>query len=454
VPWFIPSPQELPTRRPSRRLRIAGSTILVGIVSYVAWLYIHDRYGEPRQNWEAAQQAIETRDFPAALAHLDRCLEAWPGDAATLFLAARTARRAGDLDRAEEHLVRCRRLSAADPRTEPGDIKLEWALLQAERGRLNEVEAKLLAWLHENHVDSILILETLSWQHMLTGRFPDARRELDAWLHRQPDDYEALVRRAWVAEHPPFDFPSAIDGYERALSLQPERDAVRLRLAELLVERNLPKRALEHAALLYDKSPNDPAVILCLARCRRLLGDFAMAEQLLDALLTAQPDHPQALAERGVLAQQMGRLGEAERFLGLAVARDPYDRTINYHLSQILRRLGKNDEADKYKERVDQADADIHRIGSLMQNVARRPHDASLRYEVGMIFLRNGFTADAERWLSSAVREDPGQRPALKALADFYARAGNKNLAERYRRVLELLNTNHGPEDTVGQAAH
>jgi tetratricopeptide (TPR) repeat protein len=432
---LIQNPRKVIIRRPRRVLAAIGLLAVAAMMGLGGWAYIRVHYWEPRAEFCAAEAASQNRDFAKALLHLDRCLEAWPDDPASLLLAARTARRSGELDRAEQHLIDCQRVLAENPSVEVGDTRLEWALLQAQRGRLAEVENKLRTWLNEGHADSLFILETLSWELMMSGRIPEARPYLEDWLRRRPDDYEALVRRAWVAEHPPFDFPTAIDAYVRALSLEPQRDNVRLRLAELLIDQNQPKAALEHAQWLYEQRPGDTAVALCLARCHRMLGDFDAADELLAAL----PKTAQVLSERGLLAQQRDQMAQAERYLRQAATLDPHDRAINYNLSQCLTQLGKVKEAERYKQRVEHADEDIGRIGSLMRDVTKRPHDANLRYEIGTIFLRNGYLRDGEFWFSSAVRQNPGHRPSLRALTDYYERVGNAELAERYRQVLHQL---------------
>jgi predicted Zn-dependent protease len=423
------------TRRPRRALAWLVVLAVATVAIYAGVTVYRTRYQEPRSHFQAAQQALENRDFAEARQHLAVCQAAWPEDAATHFLAAQAARRAWDLDDAEAQLALCQRLQEKQP--DPScDTALEWALLQAQRGKLVEVEDYLRTRLREERTNSLLILEVLTWELMGSYRLREALQYLNFWLDRQPDDYEALVRRGWVAEHL-FDKPAAVRDYRKALAQKPKQDSVRLRVAELLLAQNRPGDALDDLLDLHDRLPDNPSVTVALAHCRRLLSQFPDAAELLDHVLKAQPGNAQALSERGLLALEMGQPDQAERMLRQAADSDPSDRQLNYNLFQCLTRLGKKEEARKCQERIAQAKADMQRMGELMQQVMRKPHNPALRYEVGMIFLRNKFTEDGERWLLMALQDDPHYRPARQALFDHYERIGNSQEAARHRRWLQ-----------------
>lgn len=80
----------------------------------------------------------------------------------------------------------------------------------------------------------MLLLEALTWGYMKTFRLPEAVQSLEFWLKREPDNVQALLWRAEVAERRQ-QHPQALDDYRRVVELEPERAAARLRLAELLV---------------------------------------------------------------------------------------------------------------------------------------------------------------------------------------------------------------------------
>src|SRR5262249_16689153 len=92
----------------------------VGIAGWYLWAWHHYRL---------AEQAVERRAFHEARTHLQACLQAWPNSAEVQLLAARTARRAGAYDEAEQHLKECQRLGWLSE-----DLHLERDLIRAQRG--------------------------------------------------------------------------------------------------------------------------------------------------------------------------------------------------------------------------------------------------------------------------------------------------------------------------------
>jgi len=233
-----------------------------------------------------------------------------------------------------------------------------------------------------------------------------------------------------------FDYPAAIGDYTQALAIDPEKDNIRLRLAEILLQQNRAQDALEHLQKLRERQPGNSGVGVSLARCRRRLGQVEEARQLLDQLLAERPRDVEALSERGALALELGQTIDAESRLRAALSQDPHNRQVNYHLCQCLQRLGKHDEAQTYLAKLRQIDDELKRMGQVVGEVMKRPHDPALRYEAGVIFLRNGKPEDGLHWLITALQEDPRHRPTHQALAEYYERIGNQEQAARHRHFL------------------
>jgi tetratricopeptide (TPR) repeat protein len=423
---------------PLKRLKWRPVVLLavLGLLLYAGGRQLWTRYCVPTSHFREAQQALENRDFEGARRHLAYCLEAWPDDAATQFLSARAARRAGDLDAAQDHLARCLRLQEMKPDASVGDTALEVALLEAQRGKLTDVEEHLRVRLREDHPDSLLILEVLTWELMWSNRLDEARHYLDQWLQRRPRDYDALVRRGWVAEHL-MDTTGALRAYGEALEVDPAQDNVRLRVAEILVRKTRAAEALEHLDRLHKLPADKPEVLVCRARGQRLLGNAPEAIRLLDRVLAAHPYQVQALSERGLLALEAGQPAQAERLLRLAAERDPSNNQVNSNLCHCLESLGKKEEARQVAAKLREKENEVKRMGQLIRAVMKHPHDPALRCEVGLIFLRNGFTDDGLRWLGTALQEDPYHRPTRKALAEYYENAGDEEHAAPHRRFLQ-----------------
>ena len=56
------------------------------------------------------------------------------------------------------------------------------------------------------------------------------------------------------------------------------------------------------------------------------------------------------------------------------------------------------------------------------REMSMRPHDPALHCLMGVLLDALGYSDVAEKWLFSALNEDPDYRPAHAALADFYRR--------------------------------
>lgn len=410
---------------PRRRSRLLLASLLL------AALLVPAGWWGGRQLWawhhlSAARDALARREFEQARQHLIRCRQVWPERGTVRLLSARAARRAAAFDEAEEHLKAC----------PPGeDTILEWALLQAQRGEMDiDHEAYFKSNVRRGHPETVAILEVLTWHLMQWYRLGEASQFLDFWLEVRPDDHEAHVRRGWVAERL-FALHDAVAAYHEALALAPERDSVRLRRAEVLMQIMRPAEARAELEILRQRRPDAPADALALARCCRLEGRTDEAQELLDALFAVVPHDPAALSERGQLALELGRPAEAEVWLRRALDRKPYERDIVHNLLLCLRQQGKADEARNMHERLRRIEDDEKSMKELMNAVLKRRFDPAPRYEIGVIFLRNGMTEDGLRWLHTVLRIDAAHPGAHAALANHYRRSGQADLAERHARL-------------------
>ncbi len=384
-------------------------------------------------HFRAAQRALQQRDFAQARADLRSCLKVWPTGAHSHFLAARAAWRAGFYDEAEGHLAVCQKQQSA-----PDALQRERALMRAQRGDPG-VEDFLWSSVEQDDKETALILEVLIQLYVSTYRLPRALDALNLFLGRQPNDVQALLGRGWVWEQF-FYFANAVADYHRAVEVDPENDAARLRLAETLLVTGPASAALDQFELLWQRQPEKPAVLLGLARCRRQLGQLNDARSGLDGLLarlpSETPDKDAAvLSERGRLALDERKPAQAERWLRQAVALAPYDRQTNYNLYQCLQQQGRTDEACRCRVTFERIDADLIRIDNVLKEVLRAPYDPAPRSEAGVIFLRNGEPEKGLRWLSMALQQDPWHGPTHRALANHYQRTGRLDLAARHRQL-------------------
>jgi tetratricopeptide (TPR) repeat protein len=373
---------------------------------------------------------VAQRDFEAALEHLRAYLELRPRDSSAHLLAARAARSAGLFGEAKKHLEECQRVGGV---TEA--LELEWLLLRVQQGDLEETEGILKRSITPDHPDALAVLEALTAGYLKRGRLLDALEALGLWLGKEPESVPALSLRGWVWQRLGRT-SQALTDYRRAVELAPDDLGTRLALAQLLTPLK-PTEAADHFEAARRRRPEDPVVLVGLARCRVELGRPEEARQLLDQALARDTRHPAALAERGRVALILARVAEAERWLRQAVERAPDDREALYELLRSVQLQHKTTEAEHLGRQLTRLTADLKRIDELIGMIARSPHDPDLRREAGAIALRCGREKEGLKWLDSALRENPGHAPTHRILAELYASKGNLAQAERHRRLAD-----------------
>ena len=416
---------------PKRAVGVLIALLLLGAsASYVGGRYFWDR-GQIR----AAHAALDRRDWKLAQQFLDVALARSPNDPDVLLMAARAARRQEKLPEAQKFLDSCQR--ALGEESEP--IKIERALLEVHRGNLAGVEAYLRARVRDGDPGTLEILDIMSAALIIDYRMAEAQACLDDLLQRQPDDFDALVRRGLTARNMGW-YADAIKFYQRALNLRPDVDAVRLALAEIEVALGQFGDAQREFEQLRQRQPANPSVLFGLGRALAGQGSKEQALELFDRVLATNPTDWKALSERGWIAVQLDRPIEGEGYLRGAVAWAPPDLPILTRLADCLRLNGKQEEAHQYRDRADRLRADLQRAGELGDLIRdKNPADPALRYELGCILLRLGKKQDALHWLLTALEKDPGHVKTHEQLIEFYQSVGDRQRAEQHRRFLEGL---------------
>jgi Tfp pilus assembly protein PilF len=397
---------------------------LIGLGAYPVGAYYYADY-----HLRAADRAEARFEFDEAEEHLAACLWVRPNDASIHLQMARVERRAGRYEQSNEHREKCQDLVGANPAN-----ALEWAMWKAQSGEIADVERPLQEQVDQGSPETSQILEALAQGYIQTYRPDGAMYCLDRLLEREPDNVQALLWRATLWQTAGSEATAEAD-FRRAVAAQPEHITARCRLGESLLRRNLAAEALQQfeAARLLPRG-DGPEVLLGLARSHRTLGEMDAARQALDELLAKHPQGGGALRERGKLALDTESPAAAEIWLRQVVALYPFDAQANYLLAQALQREGKDEEAREYQAARERIETDLKRLEAAFGRVTKSPHDSAPRLEAGLICLRNGQESEAERWLLSALQQDPQSQQIHAALADYYERTGRADLAADHRR--------------------
>jgi tetratricopeptide (TPR) repeat protein len=378
----------------------------------------------------AGKTALEHDRMRIALEHLQAAHTVWPDDPEVLFLLARAARRSGDLALADTLLGQCQTAPALSERA-----PIERALLRAARGEIDEVGDYCHGLLAQGHPDTPLIIEALIQGCFATMRYGEAARDLQRWLAMSPEQPQALYLSGLLQLHAG-NQQEALTLFRQVIQQDSERDDARLQLAGIYLDLGQAREALPHLEILRRSLPAHPMVEVRLARCLDLLARPDDAAQVLDGVLARHPNLPTALLDRGRLAVRAGDLERAEAWLQEACARDPANHEAHYQLFLCLKQRGKTAEVAEVRERMNRIEKDSNRLREISTtDLPQRPTDPALHAEMGEILLRLGLADQAERWLHTALKRDPGNRTAHLALAAHYQALGQFSQAEQHRAL-------------------
>jgi tetratricopeptide (TPR) repeat protein len=415
---------------PGRVVRRRWKLVLLGAVVLVIAAG-GGGYAYALREWEAARAAVKDDRPQDARDRLVVCLAVWPRSPDVHLLAARAARQVQDFPAAEAHLNRCLELAGATTA-----VQIEFLLLRTQTGEVDAVAPALLHTADTGHPEAPLILETLARAYMHRLQYKQAYGCLTRWIELEPAAVKPYHWRGWVYER--LDHATqAMDDYLKVLELDPDRVQVRLRVAEMLLEDKQPQEALAHLELLARQDPDRPDVQARLGQCYFLLGRGADARRLLEAAVAHLPDDPSLLLHLGKLDLQEGRPAEAETWLRRILVTEKTDTEAEYTLASALQAQGKTAEAAAVLKQYEEHKALLERANQLLKDIAknrsRGPEDPS---ELGRLFLSMGRDRMGLHWLDEALKRNPDHQATHKVLADYYAGKGDARMADLHRARL------------------
>ena len=402
----------------SRRLRwllAIGVLILAGVGGGLFGLHWWTRH-----QLSVAKELLADLRFEEAARLLDDYLRIRPADADAHLLAAQARRRAGNADAAEHHLNECDRLQG-----QTSESSLEGVLLLAERGALADKELWLQSRLEEHNAASVVLLEALARDFLITGRHEEAMDVIAELLKARPAHHRALTWRAqiWGGQH---KWGAALDDAGQAVELDPDSQEARLILAEANEHIGQTDVAVREYAWLYEHGSKEPAVVLGLGRCWQDLARFADARQVLDAFLAEQPARADVLVERGRLALREQGTTQAEPYFRRAAAADPNNLAAHRFLFRCLKAGGNSEECARVEGQLRKLETREGRIDQLFSAVRSAPEETEPRYQLGLYLLQNGREKDGREFLNGVLRFNPGHEPARAALAAYAQRTARR----------------------------
>jgi arylsulfatase A-like enzyme len=288
------------------------------------------------------------------------------------------------------------------------------------------------------------------------------------------------------------DLPGALDGFRRALSINPRAVAPRAQVAQTLLRLGRHQEAFEAFKALVEQFPKDEGYRVGMLRSLSGAGRNSEALELAREEVESVPDSGRLHANAGVLLMTAGKAADAEKEFRKALGLAPDDVGARLGLAKSLAALGKTEEAAgayadviKAGRRSAQAQeaarevmplADrlasagrleaarrayiaaheagvsseasylnlalvFRRLGppaavlaTLEEGIQAHPASPDLRYRAGRVLLDAGKGAQAEAQLRKALELDAGRADARLYLALALQASGKKAEAEALLR--------------------
>ncbi len=400
--------------------------LLLGVSSVIGigWSILSlSHYVNDEKTRALADQAMVKGDFATAKTILRQLEKKHPRNPDFPFLLGRTARRAGELQSAEDHLQKSLELGAIAEA-----VDLERLLIRAQGGEFEKVSPRLFAYIEKEHPDRLLIFEALVFGAMADFRMKQALLLVNEWLKEETDNARALLWKAQILERLSAR-KEVVEAYRDLVRVEPNSVAPRLRLAQNLFMISKHEESLQEFDIILQTDSNNGEAIIGKVRALLALGRDDEAEQFGKGLAVQFPDDGWAWLVQAKIENAKSQSPKAEPLIREALKRLPYNREVVYTSALIFQQMGKKTEADELFARVGQIDADRHRLSDLTSQIWTRPKSADLRHEAGVIFLRNGHDSDGLRWLDSALKIDPQHTDSHRALAKYYRDRGRIDLA-------------------------
>jgi tetratricopeptide (TPR) repeat protein len=364
------------------------------------------------------------------------------------LLAARAARLRGDFQSAESHLKQCLQLHHGA--TE--EIQLEFLLMRAQRGEEDQVAGELLLYVEHNSPESAMILRTLAFAYLHNIRYLPAYDCLNRWVAQEPQSAEPYRWRGWLLERL-FDMDGAMKDYQVALKFDPELVSVRLRLAEMYLERADTPAALPHLERLLHQFPNNPEVLARMGQCRAAQGEAEEARRLLEAAVQELPKDAALLNTLAKLELQSRKYKQAEHWTRQALKLDPADVEAEFTLAASLTAQGREKEAAMVRAKHYKDLVVLKRVHEVLQKEAESPTaDPDGLSEVGQVFLRTKAEVGLY-WLYRALERDPDHQATHQVLAEYYEKIGNRQQAALHQRKLKKATKGAAPSTAPAEPA-
>ncbi len=332
----------------------------------------------------------------------------------TWLYHSRWARKAGDLERAEQSLRVAEVAGLAADR-----VVRERMLLQAQAGDIRDASRLLPLLLQGSPDDAPEVCEAFAIGFCRTHySMETAISLLNAWAEDYPEDPRPHLYLAELSLEV-MDVDNGARELRRALDIDPEHPRAALRLGELMLQQQSPEEARRLFEIAEQSSAVRSRALVGQAGCLRTVGRLAAAEAVLAIALQESPESAGGNIEMARLEVARGEFEAATKRLRAVLEREPFQHAARNVLAAALQSLGEAEAARAELATASEANAALVRARHLARDLALEPENVELRWEVVQIYRRYGDPRLAREWLQSVLLLDPDHAGAKAALEEL-----------------------------------
>jgi tetratricopeptide (TPR) repeat protein len=402
---------------------------LVGIVSLITLVWWKSRETQDcEMRLETARRLVRAGRFKPARTRLEEFIQQCPDVAESHALMAQVELDDGDLAEVTKQLNLARSLGFPESK-----LERIHALVLSRLDRFAEAEAILIRQQTSNSEPDPLIDEALARIYLRTYRLTEAQAAIDRWSRHAPEDGRPFL---WLTEidrrFQVEDMGIEESHYRQALDRDPDLDAARLGLAEVLFKLHRNEEAASEFNRYLERHPRDSQALARAGLNALQLNDLNRATKLLDAALELDPDNVPALKGRGMAEQRRGKPAEAGRWLDRALKADPYDTELLYTRSLVRSALGDPQGAAEDQEAIKRLKQEQGELLHIRDLLMKEPNNPDLRSKVAAWMFAHGREDEGLGWAKSILAMFPRHAATNRLLADYYT-SKDPGLANYYR---------------------
>lgn len=246
------------------------------------------------------------------------------------------------------------------------------------------------------------------------GQKEDEIRTLETALENNPTYYRAALRLAELYEQDR-RYTDAAEAYSRAATANSRIDVSTQRAAALInAGKAAEARDILQAAIKKSSAP-DAVTLYMLGQAQRSLKDFDGAAGTVQKLKTSFPTDPRGGYLDALVLRDRGQYEQAIAAFELVMNRAQRDGSLVYEYASLLDRAGRLGDAER----------------ALRGALAKNPQDANAMNSLGYMLADRGQRLDeAVDLLQRALKIEPANPSFLDSLGWAYFRQGRLDLAD------------------------